>query len=194
MNPIKLIVGLGNPGAEYDRTRHNVGAQWVRELAQRYQIPLKAETRFRGELGRGICAGQDVRLLIPATYMNLSGDSGGAVARYYKVAVDEILVAYDEMAFEPGVVRLKEGGGDNGHNGLKSMRSGCGNNGEFGRLRIGVGHPGDKRKVTAYLTQKKMPQSEVDLIEQATWFSEAVLRDVLSGDWPSAMNVIHTDA
>ena len=191
MKPIKLIVGLGNPGAEYDRTRHNVGAQWVRELAQRYQIPLKAETRFRGELGRGICAGQDVRLLIPATYMNLSGDSGGAVARYYKVAVDEILVAYDEMAFEPGLVRLKTGGGANGHNGISSVIEGLGNAREFHRLRIGVGHPGDKDRVTAYLTSITTPAEERRMIEDAFELPEAVLKDLLDGNFQKVMNWLH---
>ena len=138
MTALKLIVGLGNPSPEYDHTRHNVGALWVRELARRYSIPLSADSKFKGEIGRGLIAGGDCRLLVPSTYMNVSGESVGAVQRFFKMDVAEILVAYDEMAFEPGVVRLKQGGGDNGHNGVKSVRSGCGNNGGFIACALGL--------------------------------------------------------
>ena len=193
MGALKLIVGLGNPSPQYDRTRHNVGAAWVRDLAHRLAIPLKAEAKHKGELGRGQIAGQDVRLLVPSTYMNLSGESVGSVAGFYKMSVDEILIAYDEMAFQPGQLRLKHGGGDNGHNGLKSIRGSLGGNGDFHRLRIGVGHPGDKSRVTAYLTQIKMPVSEERLVEDALRISDATLADIVKGDWGSAMNVLHTD-
>lgn len=189
---LKLIVGLGNPSPQYDATRHNVGALWVRELARRYGITLNPESKFKGELGFGQIAGQAVRLLVPATYMNLSGDSVGAVARYFKISPGDILVAYDEMAFVPGQVRLKSGGGDNGHNGLKSVRSGCGNNGDFHRLRIGVGHPGSKQLVTAYLTQHTMPAQERQLVEQATDLSDALIKDMITKNWQAAMNVLHT--
>ena len=124
--------------------------------------------------------------------MNLSGESVGAVARFYKFAVAEILVAYDEMAFEPGIVRLKQGGGDNGHNGIKSVYAGCGNAGGFNRLRIGVGHPNDRNLVTAYLTQHKMPSAQRELVEQATDFSESLLSDMVHGRWQSAQNVMHS--
>ena len=152
MSPLKLLVGLGNPSPDYDHTRHSVGALWVRELAAKFGVSLQPETKFKGEIGRGIIGGVDVRLLVPMTYMNLSGESVSSVARFYKIQVAEILVVYDEMAFEPGVLRLKQGGGDNGHNSLKNIRAQCGNDDGFNRLRIGVGHPGDKNKVTAYLT------------------------------------------
>ena len=191
MTALKLIVGLGNPSPQYDATRHNVGALWVRGLARRYDIPLAAKTQFKGEIGRGLVAGVDVRLLVPSTYMNLSGESVGAVQRFYKLDVEEILVAYDEMAFEPGIVRLKKGGGDNGHNGVKSVRAGCGNNPGFHRLRIGVGHPQDRNLVTAYLTQRTMPAAERLLIETATDFDEALMADVVHGRWQPAMNVMH---
>ena len=191
MPVLKLIVGLGNPSPQYDATRHNVGALWVRDLARRFNITLSNDTKFKGEIGRGEVAGADLRLLVPATYMNLSGDSVGAVQRFYKIAIDEILVAYDEMAFAPGTVRLKQGGGDNGHNGVKSVRAGCGNNGGFHRLRIGVGHPQDKNLVTAYLTQHKMPAAERQLVEQATNFDEALLQQIVMGHWQQAMNVMH---
>ena len=192
MTALKLIVGLGNPSPQYDHTRHNVGAIWVRELARRYGISLAVDSKFKGEIGRGVVEGVDLRLLLPMTYMNLSGESVGAVTHFYKIAVEEVLVAYDEMAFEPGVVRLKQGGGDNGHNGVKSVRAGCGNAAGFNRLRIGVDQPNDKQLVTAYLTQHKMPAEQRQLVEQATDFSSSLLSDVVHGQWQSAQNVMHS--
>jgi len=191
MTGLKLIVGLGNPGAEFAQTRHNVGADWVRSLGQQYGVELKSDARFKGEIGRGAIAGWDCRLLVPTTYMNLSGESVGAVQRFYKLEVEEILVAYDEMAFAPGVVRLRQGGGDNGHNGIKSVRAGCGNQAAFNRLRIGVGHPDDKQRVTPYLTQQRMPAAERALIDAAMSFAPSLLEDILRGAWQPAMNVLH---
>ena len=193
MTSIRLIVGLGNPSPDYDHTRHNVGALWVREFARRYAIPLAPDSKFKGEVGRASVVSQDVRVLVPATYMNASGEAVGALSRFYKIEPQAILVAYDEMAFEPGLLRLKRGGGDNGHNGLKSIRSSLGNNGEFNRLRIGVGHPGDKNKVTAYLTQHKMPAAERQAMEQAWHLSDALVGSILQGDWQTAMTALHTD-
>ena len=191
MSSIRLVVGLGNPGPRYQDTRHNVGAAFVSQLASRYQIPLKAESRFKGVLGRGQIAGVDVRLLNPTTFMNLSGESVGALARFYQIAPEEILVAYDEMAFEPGVVKLKQGGGANGHNGILSVIASLGNAREFHRLRIGVGHPGDKNAVTAYLTSVRMPAGERALVEEACEFSESTLEVLLRGQMQQAMNLIH---
>lgn len=191
MSSIRLVVGLGNPGSRYQDTRHNVGAAFVERLAARYRIPLKAESRFKGQLGRGQIAGADVRLLNPTTFMNLSGESVGAVARFYQIAPEEILVAYDEMAFEPGVVKLKQGGGANGHNGILSVIAGLGNAREFHRLRIGVGHPGDQRAVTAYLTSVRMPAAERSLVEDACGFSESTLEVLINGQMQQAMNLIH---
>jgi PTH1 family peptidyl-tRNA hydrolase len=192
MPPIRLIAGLGNPGPRYRDTRHNVGADFVAALAARYRIPLAEETRFKGLLGRGTVAGHDVRLLIPLTYVNLSGDSVGGVARFYKIAPEEILVAYDEMAFDPGVVRLKSGGGDNGHNGIRSVIAGLGNDRGFQRLRIGVGHPGDRSRVTAYLTSVRMPEAERRLLEDAYHLPEPVLDHLLGGDLQKAMTRLHS--
>ena len=186
-----MIVGLGNPSPQYDHTRHNVGAEWVRWLAEWYAVPLKAQARFKGLVGRGLIEGHDVYLLLPSTYMNLSGEAVGPLARFYKMGVDEILVAYDEMAFEPGVVRLKTGGGDNGHNGIKSVRAAMANDAGFHRLRIGVGHPGDKARVTAYLTQVKMPAGERDLVAASTELAGPLLAAILAGNWQAAMNELH---
>ncbi len=184
-------MGLGNPGPRYVRTRHNVGANFVRALAERFGIRLNEEPKFKGHVGRGEVAGVDVRLLVPNTFMNLSGESVGAMARFYKFEPEEILVAYDELAFDPGVLRLKSGGGDNGHNGIKSVTEGLGNAREFHRLRIGVGHPGSKELVTAFLTSHTMPEEDRALVESSLVIEEQVLGDMLTGEMEKAMNQLH---
>jgi PTH1 family peptidyl-tRNA hydrolase len=191
MTAIRLIAGLGNPGPRYQHTRHNVGAEFVAALAQRFGISLSEQPRFKGLVGRGELLGHDVRLLLPLTYMNLSGESVGGVARFYRVEPQEILVAYDEMAFEPGVVRLRTGGGDNGHNGIRSVIAGLGNARNFHRLRIGVGHPGDRNAVTAYLTSVRMPEDERERVTRGCQLSDSVLKLVLEGQMQKAMNELH---
>ena len=192
MPAIRLIAGLGNPGPQYQHTRHNVGAELVAALARRYRITLAEVGKFKGLVGRGLVASHDVRLLLPLTYMNLSGESVGAVARFYKIEPAEIVVAYDEVAFEPGVLRLKIGGGDNGHNGIRSVIAGLGSNRDFLRLRIGVGHPGDKHLVTAYLTSVRMPEAERRLMEDVFEIPEPVLAALLAGDLQKAMTALHS--
>ncbi len=189
---LKLIVGLGNPGSQYARTRHNVGAGWVRELARQFQIPLVLDSKFKAEIGRGTLCGHDLRLMIPVTYMNNSGEAVGAVAQFYKLTPQEILIAHDEVAFEPGVIRLKNGGGENGHNGLKSVRARLANNSDYNRLRIGVGHPGNKALVNHYLTQQTPTQAERELVESSGRLSSLVLEAVVAGNWQSAMTALHS--
>jgi PTH1 family peptidyl-tRNA hydrolase len=191
---IRLIAGLGNPGPRYADTRHNVGAWFVDRLARRFNIRLAMDAKFKGELGRGDVLGHDLRLLLPQTFMNLSGESVGALAQFFKIAPAEILVAYDEMAFEPGLVRLKTGGGANGHNGIRSVIDGLGNAPGFHRLRIGVGHPGDKDRVTPYLTSMATPANERRLIEEAFELPDAVLADLLEGNFQKVMNWLHAPA
>ncbi len=191
MSRIRLIVGLGNPGPRYVHTRHNVGANFVCALAERFGIRLNEESKFKGNVGRGTVADVDVRLLVPNTFVNLSGESVGAIARFYKFEPEEILVAYDEMAFAPGVVRLKSGGGDNGHNGVKSVTEGLGNSREFYRLRIGVGHPGSPELVTAFLTSHTMPEADRLLVESSLVIEKQVLTDMLAGEMQKAMNDLH---
>jgi PTH1 family peptidyl-tRNA hydrolase len=193
MSAIRLIVGLGNPGPRYESTRHNVGANFVGNLARRFAIQLADDSKFKGHLGRGNILGCDVRLLVPTTFMNLSGESVGALVHFYKFEVNEILVAYDEMAFEPGVLRLKTGGGDNGHNGVRSVISSLGNEKGFHRLRIGVGHPGDRSLVTPFLTSHRMPDSERQLVEDAWRIPDVVVSDILAGDLNKAMNALHSE-
>jgi peptidyl-tRNA hydrolase, PTH1 family len=192
MPSVRLIAGLGNPGPQYQHTRHNVGAEFVAALALRYGIALANDLKFKGLAGRGLVAGHDVRLLIPLTYVNLSGDAVGAMARFYKLEPEEILVAYDEMAFDPGVVRIRSGGGDNGHNGIRSVIAGLGNSRDFQRLRIGVGHPGDRSRVTAYLTSVRMPEAERRLMDEVYHIPEPVLAHLLGGELQKAMTLLHT--
>ena len=194
MADVRLIVGLGNPGPRYELTRHNAGAGFVEYLAGRFGVVLRDEPRFKGRMGRGEVLGHDVRMLIPTTYMNLSGSSVAAVVRFYKMAVDEVLVAYDEMAFEPGVLRLKAGGGDNGHNGVRSIISQLGNAAGFLRLRIGVGHPGNRGRVERYLTSERMPEDDRRQMEASWRMEDGVLAAILAGDLQAAMNALHAPA
>lgn len=163
---IKLIVGLANPGAEYAATRHNAGAWYVDLLAERLRAPLREEPKFNGYTSRINLAGADVRLLVPTTFMNLSGKAVAAMATFYRINPDEILVAHDELDLPPGVAKFKLGGGHGGHNGLKDIISKLGNNPNFHRLRVGIGHPGDKNKVVGFVLGKP-PVSEQKLIDEA---------------------------
>lgn len=188
---IRLIAGLGNPGPRYADTRHNVGAWFVNRLSRRFGVTLAGEAKFKGEVGRGTVLGHDLRLLLPQTFMNLSGESVGALASFFRIEPQEILVAHDEMAFEPGVLRLKTGGGANGHNGILSVIGALGNARGFHRLRIGVGHPGDRDRVTAYLTSVSTPAAERQRIEDAFELPESVLGELLSGNTQKVMNWLH---
>ena len=188
---IRLIAGLGNPGTRYARTRHNVGAAWLLGLAQRFGVRLAEERKFKGLMGRGDILGRDVRLLLPTTYVNLSGEAIGAAAHFYRITAAEILVAYDEVAFPIGVSRLKKDGGHNGHNGLKSVIAGLANDRGFARLRIGVGHPGNAADMVAYLTGVAMPETERDAVAASADLDDAVFDLVLDGDIDRAMNLFH---
>ncbi|MBG2801121.1 aminoacyl-tRNA hydrolase [Proteus sp. WDL240414] len=191
MSKIKLIVGLANPGADYAQTRHNAGAWYVDLLAQRHQQSLKEESKFFGYTARINLNGNDVRLLVPTTFMNLSGKAVQAMANFYRIELDEILVAHDELDLPPGVVKMKLGGGNGGHNGLKDIQSKFSNNPNFYRLRIGIGHPGDKNKVVGFVLGKP-PISEQKLIDDA--IDEALsCTDILMRDgYEKAINRLHS--
>ncbi|OON41307.1 aminoacyl-tRNA hydrolase [Izhakiella australiensis] len=191
MEAIKLIVGLANPGAEYAATRHNAGAWYVDYLAQRHNQSLKDEPKFYGYTGRLAIAGEDIRLLVPTTFMNLSGKAVAAMAGFYRIAPEEILVAHDELDLPPGIAKLKQGGGHGGHNGLKDIISKLGNNLNFHRLRIGIGHPGDRNKVTGFVLGKPQPAEQKlidDAIDEAARCTELWLRE---NDRLKAMNRLH---
>ncbi|OKY27487.1 MULTISPECIES: aminoacyl-tRNA hydrolase [Thalassotalea] len=163
---IQLVVGLGNPGPEYTNTRHNAGVWFVEELAARYNISLRPEKKYFGLYGKGDIGGNIVHLLVPTTFMNRSGQAVAPLANFYKIPVDDMLVAHDELDMEPGVCKIKKGGGHGGHNGLRDIISRLANNKEFYRLRIGIGHPGHREKVTGHVLGKA-PASEQALIDQS---------------------------
>ncbi|OSN05726.1 aminoacyl-tRNA hydrolase [Lonsdalea iberica] len=190
MSSIKLIVGLANPGAEYAATRHNAGAWYIDRLAESHRQPLKEESKFFGYTSRLTLAGQDVRLLVPTTFMNLSGKAVAAMATFYRIQSDEILVAHDELDLLPGVAKLKLGGGHGGHNGLKDIISKLGNNPNFHRLRIGIGHPGDRNKVVGFVLGKP-PVSEQTLIDQSIDEALRCTEIMLGEGMVKAMNRLH---
>lgn len=190
MSSIKLIVGLANPGAEYAATRHNAGAWYLDLLAERHNQSLKEESKFYGYTARLAIAGEDVRLLVPTTFMNLSGKAVAAMATFYRIAPEEILVAHDELDLPPGVAKFKQGGGHGGHNGLKDIISKLGNNSNFHRLRIGIGHPGDRNKVTGFVLGKP-PASEQKLIDDAIDEAARCTELWLKEDRIKAMNRLH---
>ncbi|WP_363319011.1 aminoacyl-tRNA hydrolase [Gilliamella sp.] len=190
MTTIKLIVGLANPGNEYAATRHNAGAWFVEQLAERYNQSLKNEQKFFGYTSRINISGHDVRLLVPTTFMNLSGKAVQAMTTFYQIKPEEILVAHDELDLNPGIAKLKFGGSHGGHNGLKDIASKSGNNLNFYRLRIGIGHPGDKNKVVGYVLNKPS-KPEQELIDKAIDESLRCTDILLSDGIDVAMNKLH---
>ncbi len=187
---IQLIVGLGNPGPNYQDTRHNAGFWFVERLAERHGGRLLNETKFHGLLGRVRIGGSELRLLQPMTFMNRSGRAVAAVARYFDIAPEQILIAHDELDLPPGQVRLKQGGGHAGHNGLRDTMSALGSR-EFWRLRLGIDHPGDRSQVTNYVLGRP-GRDEAEAIDAALGLAEGSLSDILAGRFSQAMNRLHT--
>ena len=188
---LKLIVGLGNPGVQYQGTRHNAGEDFVEALARRFSGSLKTDPKYFGRCGHIHIGAQSVRLLIPETFMNRSGKSVAALAGFFKIAPEEILVAHDELDLPPGAARLKFGGGHGGHNGLRDIISQLGNSRDFYRLRIGIGHPGSANLVTNYVLGRAAPDDQRNI--------EAVIDRALNqtskfaaGQWEAAMQQLHT--
>lgn len=190
MTTIKLIVGLANPGAEYAETRHNVGAWYVDQLAERFNQSLKNEAKFFGYTSRININGQDIRLLVPTTFMNLSGKAVQSIATFYQIQPAEILVAHDELDLNPGVAKFKFGGSHGGHNGLKDIINKLGNNANFYRLRIGIGHPGDKNKVVGFVLNKPS-KPEQELINQTIDEAICCTEILIKNDVEAAMNRLH---
>lgn len=188
---VDLIVGLGNPGPEYEHTRHNAGFWFVDAVAQAKGAHFRQEKKFHGEVARFHASGHDIWLLKPDTFMNLSGQSVQALASFYKIDLQHILVAHDDLDLPPGVARLKQGGGHGGHNGLRDITSKMGGNG-FQRLRLGIGHPGDKQKVTGHVLKKTSTDDQVE-IERAIEQAIKVLPEVIEGNLQKAMNQLHTN-
>ena len=189
---MQLIVGLGNPGPQYDRTRHNAGADFVYELAKSLRADLKPESKFFGLTGKVFYQGRDLRLLVPTTFMNRSGQAIAALANFYRIPVEAILVAHDELDLPPGVARFKKGGGHGGHNGLRDTIKCLGNSQEFARLRIGIGHPGDARQVVDYVLKKASPGDQ-RLIEDSIDNALRALPLAVNGEWEKAMTQLHSN-
>ncbi len=187
---IKLFVGLGNPGTEYESTRHNAGFWWVDALARELKLSLVADRSYHGLLARGNVNGQTVWLLEPQTYMNLSGKSVAALARFFTIAPQDILVVHDELDVPPGQAKLKFGGGHGGHNGLRDIHAQLGT-GDYWRLRLGIGHPGDKNEVADWVLKKPAPDQR-EAIEACVARTLKAAPEMLAGDMAKATLVVHT--
>jgi PTH1 family peptidyl-tRNA hydrolase len=187
---IKLIVGLANPGSEYVSTRHNAGGWFVELLAQQAGTSLRIESKFHGLVAKILVDGKPCWLLEPTTYMNESGRSISALMRFYKITPQEVLVAHDELDFEPGIIRLKEGGGHGGHNGLRDTIASLGTK-DFYRMRIGIGHPGHKDKVSPYVLGRPS-SSDRAKIDQSINDGLRVVDDLVNGELQKACRYLHS--
>lgn len=188
---IRLVVGLGNPGAQYDDTRHNAGFWYVEQLARAYGASLQPEKKFFGLAARVTIGGQDVRLLNPTTFMNRSGQAVGAISTFFKIPPQSILVVHDELDLPAGIGRLKQGGGHGGHNGLRDIISALGNNKDFLRLRLGIGHPGESKEVVNYVLNKPSvaDRQKIDsVIDEAIRISA----EAFNGARAKAVQELHT--
>jgi len=187
---IKLFVGLGNPGPEYEATRHNAGFWWVDALARELKVTLVPERSYHGLVARANVGGQNVWLLQPQTFMNLSGKSVSALARFFKIAPNEMLVVHDELDIVPGQAKLKLGGSHAGHNGLRDIHAQMGTD-DYWRLRLGIGHPGVKSEVVSWVLKKPLREQR-DLIDEAITRSLKAVPALVAGEMEKATVTIHT--
>ena len=187
-NSIQIIAGLGNPGNEYAKTRHNAGFWFIDQLISQYNLRLNSEAKFLGDVAKFNTPSGNVWSLKPNTFMNRSGQSIARLAQFYKIKTENILVVHDELDLSPGTVKLKQGGGHGGHNGLRDSIAHLGKN--FYRLRLGIGHPGNKEQVVGFVLGKT-PQSEKELIESAIDKSIDHIELIMQGEMQKAMNQLH---
>jgi PTH1 family peptidyl-tRNA hydrolase len=185
MTPPRLIVGLGNPGSEYADNRHNLGFWFIDRLARDLKMPLAAQGKFFGRVARE----GELALLQPSTFMNNSGQAVAALARFYKIGAPEILVVHDELDLQPGAIRLKQGGGNGGHNGLKDIQAHLASP-DFWRLRLGIGHPGERNEVVSYVL-KAPRREEQDLIDRALDRCLLAWPRLAAGDYEAAQRLLH---
>lgn len=186
---IRLMVGLGNPGQEYEGTRHNAGFWFIDEVARQLKVTLVPDRSYFGLVARANLADGPLWLLEPMTFMNLSGKSVAPLARFFKIAPDEILVAHDELDLQPGQMKMKQGGSHAGHNGLKDIQAQLGSP-DFWRLRLGIGHPGVKAEVIHHVLRKP-PLAEREAIEHSIAQGLSALDLLIAGDMERAMLKIH---
>jgi len=188
---IRFIIGLGNPGTQYDQTRHNAGFEYVDQLARKHGASWKSESKYNADICHISMDGEKIWLMKPMTFMNRSGQSVGSFAQFYKIPVDHILVAHDELDINPGNARFKKGGGHGGHNGLRDIIASMGNNKDFYRLRLGIGHPGNARDVANFVLHKARPEERISL-ERAIDCALDQTPIAVSGEWAKAMNHLHS--
>lgn len=186
----KLIVGLGNPGTEYEATRHNVGFWWVDAIARDLKVQLQPDRAYHGLVARSTYEGETLWLLQPQTFMNLSGKSVAALARFFKIQPSDILVVHDELDLPPGEAKLKHGGGHAGHNGLRDIHAQLGTD-QYWRLRIGIGHPGVKSEVASWVLRKPTPDQR-EAIEACIDRTTRALPHLIRGDMTRATQMVHT--
>lgn len=186
---IRCIIGLGNPGAEYAKTRHNAGAWFAEYVSEKNNIAFHLEKKLRGAVAELPNQNQTRYLFIPATYMNESGIAVSAFLKFYKINIEEVLVAHDELDFEPGDVRLKKGGGHGGHNGLRDIISHL--SADFYRLRIGIGHPGHRDDVSDFVLEKPS-RDDYGKIMESIEAAAIVMPELLSGEFQKAFHLLHS--
>ena len=187
---IRLIAGLGNPGPEYEHTRHNAGVWFLNELAARFNTSLKPESKFFGLTGRITVGTQDIRLIYPTTYMNKSGQAVAAMANFYRIPAENMLIAFDELDLPPGIAKYKVGGSSS-QNGIRDIVAKTGYYKDFLRLRIGIGHPGHKSKVTGHVLGKP-PENEKRAIEDAIDEAVRCTEILIKNDLKQAQNRLHS--
>ncbi len=186
---LKLIVGLGNPGLQYEHTRHNAGADFVTELVSNSAEQLKAQNKYHAQYASINITTNTLHCIIPSTYMNKSGQAVAAIARFYKISTESIFIAHDELDLPPGSAKLKLGGGHGGHNGLRDIINNLGSN-NFYRLRIGIGHPGNSKDVVNYVL-KKASIAERKLIQLTTAEAINLMPEIISGNWQKAQTLMN---
>jgi PTH1 family peptidyl-tRNA hydrolase len=187
--PVQIIVGLGNPGSEYEQTRHNAGAEFVSALVSAHHGELKTDKKFFGLHAKIRLGDTDCHCLIPTTFMNRSGQAVAAIAKFHKIPVTGILVAHDELDIAPGTARFKLDGGHGGHNGLRDIINHLGTR-EFKRLRLGIGHPGERSQVVDFVL-KRAPKSERELLNASIDEAISHLPEAILGNWNKAQTLMN---
>lgn len=190
MAAIELIVGLGNPGKDYNPTRHNAGVWWLEQLSDKLGFSFKSDTKLFGKIANFSIGKYKLKAFIPNTFMNESGRAVASIAKFYKIPPEHILIAHDDLDLMPGAIRLKRGGGHGGHNGLRDIIPALGNK-NFARLRIGIGHPGDKNRVSSFVLKPPTKNEAAD-INHSIALSLDYLEDIINGKWDKAMNSLHS--